>query len=267
MFTKKNISLLFLTCSCIVTAQIGINTISPTEALDSNGTVRLRNLPVDETPNSIFTQPDGTAAENRSQTFKATSTVVADANGVIGIVQGLPVITDSDIKAIQYTAKTTLIDSGVLKNSITMMGNIAVYLEAVMNNNTGEQPIRFALLNGINDNVVVNEIKVGSGGLYGGNQTFVDVQGFQRMTEQELRDTTPFYNQDRSNKPPYPSNWIQITTEKPNINNRDFAQYMITLINTKEIYRVSIVVNGPIISGVINSPAQVTFFIERLTNQ
>ena len=69
---------------------VGINTTSPTEKLDVNGNTRLRTLPLNGTANSIYTQSGGGASATQNQTFTATRTVVADANGVLGYVTGLP---------------------------------------------------------------------------------------------------------------------------------------------------------------------------------
>ena len=57
-----------------------------TELLDVNGNTRLRNLPVDGTANAIYTTSGGAASASQNQTFTATKTVVADANGVMGSV-------------------------------------------------------------------------------------------------------------------------------------------------------------------------------------
>ncbi|MFC3159194.1 hypothetical protein ACFOEQ_12285 [Chryseobacterium arachidis] len=69
---------------------IGMNTNTPTEKLDHNGITRLRGLPLNGAANSIYTQSNGSASATQNQTFTATRTVVADANGVLGYVTGLP---------------------------------------------------------------------------------------------------------------------------------------------------------------------------------
>ncbi|WP_027384391.1 autotransporter outer membrane beta-barrel domain-containing protein [Epilithonimonas caeni] len=69
---------------------IGVATGTPTEKLDNNGITRLRNLPQNGTANAIYTMPGGAASTNQDQTFTATRTVVADANGVLGYVNALP---------------------------------------------------------------------------------------------------------------------------------------------------------------------------------
>lgn len=70
--------------------QIGVGTIAPTEKLDVEGIARVRDLPLNGTSNAIYTQSDGTGSSTQNQTFTATRTVVADANGVLGVVNGLP---------------------------------------------------------------------------------------------------------------------------------------------------------------------------------
>lgn len=70
---------------------IGMNTGFPTEKLDNNGITRLRNLPLNGAINAIFTLPAGTTASaTQDQTFTGTRTVVADTNGVLGYVNGIP---------------------------------------------------------------------------------------------------------------------------------------------------------------------------------
>jgi hypothetical protein len=72
------------------TGNIGINTSIPTEKLDNNGITRLRTLPLNGAANAINTNSSGNASSAQDQTFTATRTVVADANGVLGYVTGLP---------------------------------------------------------------------------------------------------------------------------------------------------------------------------------
>lgn len=83
---KKYIILLALIIGYQANAQVGIETDKPTEALDINGIVRVRNLPTDGATNAIRTNPDGTASSANNQTFTATKMVVADNNGVLGVI-------------------------------------------------------------------------------------------------------------------------------------------------------------------------------------
>ncbi|MFC3159195.1 hypothetical protein ACFOEQ_12290 [Chryseobacterium arachidis] len=69
---------------------VGVSTNSPTEKLDNSGITRLRGLPLNGATNAIYTQSNGTASATQNQTFTATRTVVADANGVLGYVVGTP---------------------------------------------------------------------------------------------------------------------------------------------------------------------------------
>jgi len=69
---------------------MGINTGYPTEKLDIDGISRIRSLPKDGSTNAINTTPDGDPSDSQDQTFTATKTVVADANGVLGYVDGPP---------------------------------------------------------------------------------------------------------------------------------------------------------------------------------
>jgi hypothetical protein len=69
---------------------IGIKTTAPTETFDVAGNTRLRNLPANGATNAIYTQTNGTASATQNQTFTATKTVVADANGVLGTLAYVP---------------------------------------------------------------------------------------------------------------------------------------------------------------------------------
>ncbi|AZA53955.1 hypothetical protein [Chryseobacterium sp. G0201] len=86
----RKINLITLFLFTIASGQVGIKTESPTEILDVNGTERVRELPKHQMVNAIFTKSDGTRSDNKDQTFIAVKTVVADANGVLGYVDGLP---------------------------------------------------------------------------------------------------------------------------------------------------------------------------------
>jgi len=73
------------------TGNVGIATPDdPSEKLDNGGITRLRNLPLNGATNAINTTVAGDVSPNQDQTFTATRTVVADANGVLGTVAGLP---------------------------------------------------------------------------------------------------------------------------------------------------------------------------------
>ena len=73
----------------------------PTETLDlATGTMRIRALPYNGQTNSIYTTssggssiPDTTdiAGLAKTQTFTASRTIIADSNGVLGYVSGIPV--------------------------------------------------------------------------------------------------------------------------------------------------------------------------------
>lgn len=61
-----------------------------TEKLDVEGIARVRELPLNGAANAHNTLPDGTLSPTQNQTFTATKTVVADGNGVLGYVNGIP---------------------------------------------------------------------------------------------------------------------------------------------------------------------------------
>ncbi|MBB4807704.1 hypothetical protein HNP38_003020 [Chryseobacterium defluvii] len=70
---------------------VGIGMSSPSEIFHvSGGNVRLQKLPLNGETNAIFTMPNGATSPIQNQTFNATRTVVADANGVLGYINGTP---------------------------------------------------------------------------------------------------------------------------------------------------------------------------------
>ncbi|MBB4804837.1 hypothetical protein HNP38_000109 [Chryseobacterium defluvii] len=75
---------------------MGINTSSPTEKLQVTGNVRFNSLPLNGSTNAIYTTGAGTESATQDQTFTATRTVVADANGVLGYIPGVPVSNSTD---------------------------------------------------------------------------------------------------------------------------------------------------------------------------
>lgn len=167
--------------------------------------------------------------------------MVVDENGVVGAVAGLPVVEDELSKSIKYTTKTVPINTSTPTASVVSLGNISVRFNGT-NPNPGaigaEQSLSFKLITNT-DNVIVNQLKIGSGSISGGQNIYTSA----------LKDQ-----------------WNEITKQKPNINNNDFVQYTIALVNTKEVYRLTATVNKAL-SGTVSSPAQVTLFLERLTDQ
>ncbi|MCH7400159.1 hypothetical protein MM236_19350 [Belliella sp. DSM 107340] len=74
----------------LANGKLGIGTLTPSENVDINGVARVRNLPLNGTANAISTTVTGEAAASQNQTFTASRTVVADENGVLGSVEGIP---------------------------------------------------------------------------------------------------------------------------------------------------------------------------------
>ncbi len=87
----------FLLFTCVPAAmvaqsasKVGVNTREPSENLHVKGTVRVEQLPNNGTPNSIFTDPTtGKGATGRTNPFNAQNMVVADKNGVLGVIRGV----------------------------------------------------------------------------------------------------------------------------------------------------------------------------------
>jgi len=93
--TTGDSSLDFLTDSIVkmklaYNGNLGIGTTIPTERLDNSGITRLRMLPLNGATNAINTTSTGAVSAAQDQTFTATKTLVADDNGVVGTVSGLP---------------------------------------------------------------------------------------------------------------------------------------------------------------------------------
>lgn len=57
----------------------GINTAQPTEVLDVNGTMRVRDIQIDGTTNALYN-----GSTTKSTTFTATNVMMTDANGNLG---------------------------------------------------------------------------------------------------------------------------------------------------------------------------------------
>lgn len=87
---KKILFSILLLTNWNVFSQIGVYTEKPTETFHLNGTVRISELPENSSLDAIYTKPDGTASETKNQSFNATRTVVADLNGVLGTIEGIP---------------------------------------------------------------------------------------------------------------------------------------------------------------------------------
>ncbi|WP_313032244.1 hypothetical protein [Soonwooa sp.] len=59
--------------------KVGINHTAPTEVLDVNGTVTIREMPIDGTTNALYN-----GSTTKSTTFIATNVMMTDANGNLG---------------------------------------------------------------------------------------------------------------------------------------------------------------------------------------
>lgn len=124
----------FLSCGTLALAQhtgkVGINTESPTETLQVSGSMRIEVLPQNNATNAIYTKPDGTSSNSRDQAFTATKTLVVDANGVLGVIDGLPktdavetnsITKKSYGKCVQITGKTSS------STDFTLLGSVLAF--------------------------------------------------------------------------------------------------------------------------------------------
>ena len=117
---KKIIFVLIVHLSFWSFAQVGINTEQPTEMLDVNGIFRVRDLPLNGENNAIYTNPSGVRSATKDQTFNATRTVVADANGVIGYVNGVNNFTFDSYLDLQGTGQQSVAPGNTIDvNGIT----------------------------------------------------------------------------------------------------------------------------------------------------
>ena len=71
------------------TEGVGVEEEIPTEMFHVKGTARVTVLPKNEAEGVINTDSDGNVSDTK-QPFKATRTLVADKNGVLGTIDGLP---------------------------------------------------------------------------------------------------------------------------------------------------------------------------------
>lgn len=87
----------FLLMSLNTFAQVGVSTTSPTEKLDVNGTLRIRELPDQGQANSIYTTGTNSSSATKNQTFTGNKPVLADANGVLGLTSKYSVVPNSNL--------------------------------------------------------------------------------------------------------------------------------------------------------------------------
>ena len=74
----------FVMISLSFNAQVGVGTIEPTEKLDVDGTLRVRKLPNDGEVGIYTTGQNTNSGAAATQTFKASTPLMVDADGVMG---------------------------------------------------------------------------------------------------------------------------------------------------------------------------------------
>ncbi|MBB4807387.1 hypothetical protein HNP38_002691 [Chryseobacterium defluvii] len=220
---------------------VGINTQTPTEKLDNNGITRLRNLPQNGATNAIYTQSGGTASATQNQTFTGTRTVVADANGVLGYVTGLPSVAEPNTQTLTYARKTVSpIDANTPTNSVVTIGTLSLRFNGT---SAGAANMEYNLSSA--NHVTILYHKAGSGG--------ANLEEWGRQAS--AANTWYSFNGETGN-----------ATRDINPNNRDIAYAIITLHNTKEVYRITANANGNIAAdgSVPAVTSSITLFVERL---
>ena len=217
-------------------------TAKPTEFLDlGTGTARVRHLPANGAANAIYTQGNGAASATQNQTFTATKTVVADANGVLGYIDGLPGTNPSGIQNLTYARKTVSpLTITTPTDSEVSIGNITFRF-----NGTSSSAANIEYKVSQSNHVTILYHKGGNGG------TNLEEWGRQASVA---------------------GTWYSLTGEVGNAtrdinpSNRDIAYSIITLHNTKDVYRVTANTNGDIAaSGAVPAVASsITLFVEKL---
>ena len=97
------------------TGKVGINTNSPKETLDVNGTLKVGDLPTNGTANAIYN-----GGKKKSTTFTATNMVVADANGVLGKTN-IPIIPTEPWRKVGGSTEATSNTDNIYQN-----GNVGI---------------------------------------------------------------------------------------------------------------------------------------------
>lgn len=97
--------------------KVGINTITPKETLDVNGTLKVGNLPTNGMANAIYN-----GGKNKSTTFTATNMVVADANGVLGKTN-IPIIPTEPWRKVGGSTEATSNTDNIYQNGNVGIGN------------------------------------------------------------------------------------------------------------------------------------------------
>lgn len=244
MKNKTLSSVFIMCCYCCAYSQtnnkVGFTTTTPTEIIDVNGTARVRDIPLNGNLNAIYTKPDGTVSTAKDQTFNAVKTLVVDANGVVGSIDGIAITTAPTIKTIQYSRTATTIDANTPVNSVTTMGNLTVRFNAINSNQNNAVQFVTAIPTHVT--------------------AFAQVAGGGSPTN------TIYSNWKTTASSGVATAWNTVSDQGLTPTNRDTYNAMVTLHNTQEIYRISIICNGSIAAsgGVPSVPAQVIIFIEKL---
>jgi len=241
---NKVLSSLFILCCAFGYSQtnnkLGVNIKAPTESLDVNGTTRLRDLPVSGALNAITTKTDGSPSTAKDQTYSATKTVVVDENGVVGTIDGIAITTAPNIKTIQYVRTSSPINATTKTTSVTTLGNLSVRYNGAISTQ----------LNAVEFVTAIPTHVTAFAQVAGGGQAWDKI----------------FSNWQTTVSSGVATDWKTVSGQAVTPNNRDTYSAMITLHNTQEIYRVSLICNGAIAasSGVPKVDAQVIIFIEKL---
>ncbi len=218
---------------------IGINTSSPTEKLDVSGVTRLRGLPLNGTANAIYTQSNGSASATQDQTFTGTRTVVADNNGVLGYITGVPVIQTTNTDATRYLGGTVYVrfnttSGGTLANAKVIGGaNGTSYSIGTLTASSSKGGINSVIGNGYtisNPAAGIFDIKFDTvlNNIYGISVNIVDAYGSGSSTIVDPDPSTPgnpLFTNDNTQVSFISNSIIRIKTGNSagNLSNRSFT--------------------------------------------
>ena len=225
------------------TGKVGVETDTPTETLHVQGTARITDLPTNGAENAISTNEGGTDGGSKTQTFKATKTVVVDENGVLGTVDVVPVIPEAPtegtettkVKQLIYAVNSTDISGTTPEKSVTCLNDICVRLNET-NPDAGRAKVEYKFTGKNAETINSWGRKGGTGGVNHG-----DFDGISHHSASE-------------------NTWNKFKTE-PDIGNNDMARYTIAFLTSQQLYRVHISVTP---KKLLAPNGNVTIFIERM---
>lgn len=109
------------------TGNVGVNVETPTEVLDVNGVVRVRDLPDSGKLNAIHTTGDNTASATATQTFEPKYFVLADERGVLGRTEKNDITEAADVADLNNSKSIFVIQRVLLRDNADGRNNLKGY--------------------------------------------------------------------------------------------------------------------------------------------